>query len=769
MENNPQPPFEPSSTASKEELTQSQRSVTLDLGSGSSAEVKLHLSPGSTVKLTVDTLSEDGRVLQSRSEAFHNPGIDQQSAAAEGKKPSLLSRIPKVHWPSSLRSWPAIFLAIAMVVYLVVRLVGLESFPIYFFTDEAIQTVLAQDLVRDGMHSYTGELLPTYMENGSQLNLSTSVYIQVIPYLIFGKSIWVTRGVAVLFSLLAAAAIGLIFKNIFKTPYAFLGILVLSAVPAWFLHSRTAFETALSTSFYAVFLYCYLMYRRGKLKYLFAAVVFGALCFYSYSPAQMVMLVSAVGLFFSDLRYHWKKRRHVILAILIGVMLAIPYFRFLYLHPGANLQHMQILNSYWVMDMPFSKKIGTYFAEYGKMINPAYWFTTSPADLARHIMKGYGRLLWWSAPLAAIGLGKALLKLRKPEYRSILIAVIASPNGAALSGAGITRTLFMVIPAAILITLGLIQVLEWIEKKSVSKTALAGILLALFIALNGIMLRDALVNGPTWYEDYTLNGMQYGAKEVFGEIKQILKEHPEEKIMLSSSWANGTDVLARYFFQDPVPFELGSIDGWLFEQKDISPESLFILMSNEYDRAVQSGKFKEIKVEKIMNYPDGKPGFYFVRLAYREDIAEILKEEKAQRSQLQRKEISSPELGTFSILYPQMDMGEIENLFDGDPNSVVRTLEANPMKLVITFARPQTLSEVVLRIGGTATTITLTAKPENGQNAVQMTREIKESNELRDITLNISSSETFSTLTVEVKNTYDSEPAHVHLWELDWK
>lgn len=769
MDDNPQPRNNESGSAQRGDAAPASRDFTLDLGAGSSAEVRLKLSPGSAVKLTVDTLADDGRVLQSRSETYSNPAQGSQPAAAVVHRASIASRISHLRLQPAVQSWPAIFMVIAMAVYLTVRLVGLDSFPIYFFTDEAIQTVLAQDLVRDGMHSYTGEFLPTYLENGSQLNLSTSVYLQVIPLLVFGKSIWVTRGVAVLFTLFAAMAIGLTFKNIFKTPYAFLGILVLSAVPAWFLHSRTAFETALSTSFYAAFLYCYLMYRRGRLKYLFAAVLFGALCFYTYSPAQMVMLVSAVGLFFSDLRYHWQKRRHLLLAILLGVVLAVPYFRFLYLHPEANLQHMQILNSYWVMDMPLGKKIGMYFTEYGKMINPAYWFTTAPVDLVRHVMKGYGRLLWWSAPLAAIGLGMALLRIRKPEYRVVLIAVLASPSGAALSGAGTTRTLFMVIPAAILTTLGLIQVLEWIEKRHIRRATLAAILLVVMTVLNGGMLRDALVNGPTWYEDYTLNGMQYGAEQVFGEIKQILKKNPDTKITLSSSWANGTDVLARFFFQDPVPFNLGSIDEWLIEKKEIKPESLFILMTTEYDRALQSGKFKEMKVEKVLYSPNGKPGFYFVRLAYRDDIAEILKEEAEQRRQLLRKQMSTQDNGPFSILYPQFDMGEIENLFDGDPNSVVRTLEANPMRLVITFDTPRPISEVVVRIGGTATTLTVTAKPVGDQPTVEVTRELKESNNLRDITLQFPTGVETNTLTIEVKNTYDNEPAHVHLWEVSWK
>jgi len=56
-----------------------------------------------------------------------------------------------------------------MLVYLAVRLIGLATFPIYFFTDEAVQTVMAEDFVRDGLRNYNGELLPTYFNKDASI------------------------------------------------------------------------------------------------------------------------------------------------------------------------------------------------------------------------------------------------------------------------------------------------------------------------------------------------------------------------------------------------------------------------------------------------------------------------------------------------------------------------------------------------------------------------------------------------------------------------
>jgi hypothetical protein len=89
-------------------------------------------------------------------------------------------------------SLEVILFGLAISVYLLTHLVGLTRFPIYFFSDEAIQTVAAANLVRDNLRDEEGTYLPTYFKNGPYYNLSTSVYAQVLPYILFGKSVLTT-------------------------------------------------------------------------------------------------------------------------------------------------------------------------------------------------------------------------------------------------------------------------------------------------------------------------------------------------------------------------------------------------------------------------------------------------------------------------------------------------------------------------------------------------------------------------------------------------
>ena len=63
------------------------------------------------------------------------------------------------------RAW-RIFAA-GMALYLATRLIALPNFPIYFFSDEAIQTLSAADLIQNGFRGPAGNLLPLFFALGA--------------------------------------------------------------------------------------------------------------------------------------------------------------------------------------------------------------------------------------------------------------------------------------------------------------------------------------------------------------------------------------------------------------------------------------------------------------------------------------------------------------------------------------------------------------------------------------------------------------------------
>lgn len=732
--------------------------------------IQAQVPPGMRVRIHIEAETLAGEPLGEETQVFDAP------AAAPRRRLNLpawqfdlserwqklrarYSRLPAMELSMLL-------FGLAIFIYLLTRLIGLVDWPIYFFTDEAVQTVLASDLVRDGFLSPQKELLPTYFLNVYQYNLSTSVYLQVIPLLIFGKSVAVTRATAMLMTLIAAFSVGLTLKNIFQSRFAWIAVLLLSITPAWFLHSRTAFETTLAVSFFSAFLYCYLRYRSGYPHYLFGAVAMAALTFYSYSPGQMVIAVSALLLFLTDIRYHWEQRKTILFGFLLALVLAIPYIRWQVMHPNESINHLIRLGSYWVGDAPFSEKLGIFFNQYTSGLDPFYWYLPNNRDLSRHLMLGYGHLFRPLLPVGLLGLAYALRYIRQAKYRVLIIALIAAPSGAALVGMGVTRALFMVIPAVLLSAVVISAFLEWLLKRwRVSCAIPSAILAVILIGTNFLMLGDALTNGPVWYKDYGLGGLQYGARQVFGEIKTLLAEDPRAKIVLSSTWANGTDVVARFFFPDPIPFQMGSIEAYLNNYKPFDEDTLFILTDDEYNRASTSSKFTALRVERTLPYPDGRDGFYFTRMRYVDNIEAIFAAE-AEARRIPEEADLLVDGSQVHVQYSRLDMGTINNIFDGDLRSLIRSLEANPLRVTITFQQPRPLRGLDLHIGGGATTLDILVTPDGETTPRTFNMVIDEHPDLRTITIDFGEQLEVQQLEIRVKNTYNTEPDHVHLWEV---
>lgn len=746
--------MDPESSASPSK--QAEESQTLKIKSGETLHLTVQLEEGAALNLVVQKNRPSGP--QTRSLHFKNP-LPRKIIFKPGSVSEKVVSFCQTHWQSLL-------IALALIIYLATRLITLDAFPIYFFTDEAIQTNRAAELVANHWYGEGHELLPTYFINGGQYNLSASVYAQLLPYLLFGKSIWVTRGVSVLLSLFAALAVGLMMRRHFSSKQPFLAILLLSVTPAWFLHSRTAFETVLAVSFYAAFLYCYLMYRNGKVNYIFAAVAFAAFTFYSYSPAQMVLAVTLVGLLIMDLPYHWQNRKKTLAALGLGLLFLLPYLRYLYLYPDENFHHLQILDSYWTQTIPFGQKLAIYFKQYLAGLNPVYWFCPQTNEIVRHIMKGYGHLIWWSFPLVGLGLVLTFTRLKKPEYRILLLTLIAAPSGAALVSPSITRALFMVIPATLLAAVALDQIILWLSQirlKQVISVSLAFVLLA---GANIYMLRDALVNGPTWYQDYGLYGMQYGARQVFASIRDYLQQNPEDELYLTSSWANGADNIARFFFDTPLPFKFGGIDQWMTQYKSLDDHLVFVLSPEEMDKVSNSPKFTNIRVVRSVEYPNGQTGFYFVKLAYVENIQQVLADEVAARRKLYDGTATLQDGTVIQVQYSLLDMGTIQDAFDGNNDTVIRTAEANPLVVKLIFAQPYNASQVIVRVGGGPTSAEIEANVQGDSAPVQLSQILPTASENRDVVFDLGASLPLTELTITVKNKEDGEPSHVHLWEI---
>ncbi|MDR3577585.1 MAG: glycosyltransferase family 39 protein [Anaerolineaceae bacterium] len=754
-----------------ESLSQSESDISAAGSAATHLHIDVDLAPGATILARFENKLPGGEAqvtVQSSSGQYRWETVQRPTASPMDQM--ILAWLRRIFQAArtALTLETGLF-GSALGLYLLTRLMGLANFPIYFFTDEAVQTMLASDLIRDHLYGADHVFLPTFFLNSYQYNLGVSVYLQLIPYLTVGRQIWATRGICVLVTLLAAISVGLILKNIFHSPYAWAAVLLLSITPAWFLHSRTAFETSLAVTFYAAMIYFYLCYRSRSPHYLYPTVVMAALCIYSYSPAEMVVFVTVLLFFLSDFRFHWQQRRTILFSAAFGLFLLVPMLRFQLVHPEENLNHLEVLNSYWIQPISTLDKISTYIGEYLKGLSPLYWYLPNNVDLSRHVMKDYSHVLLATLPLALLGIGTAIRRIRFPLYRSLLLVFLAAPSGAALVALGITRALFMVIPLALFSAIGLTVALQWIERHWQARRAVLALPVFILMAgFNGYMLNDALVNGPLWFNDYSLNGMQFGAQQLFGVIKDYLAQNPQVQLVVSPSWANGTDTVARYFFGDPLPFEMGSIDGYINQYQEIDANTLFVMIPSEYQDMLLSGKFTDISIEKILPYPDGKPGFYFVHLRYVDHIDQTFAQEEAARQVLQQA-VLTVDGGPAQVSYSFLDMGPIDNIFDKDSGSLIRTLEANPLVVQIDFEQPHAIKGLTVHVGGVETEVKVILQDADSNLLLSADQTVPEVPDPRDASFDFNTTYPVSHLRLEVRNVNDGVPSHVHLWQVTFK
>lgn len=672
-------------------------------------------------------------------------------------------------WLTSVAFLEWSLFVLALLAYAVTRLRALDQFPIYFFTDEAIHPLLAEELIARHLRGPDGTWFPVYFEAaGLRWTPLLSVYFHALTVWLFGKSIFITRATSALISLLGAAAVGLILKLIFKARYWWTGVLILAIVPAWFLHSRTAFETVMMSSFFACFLLTYLLYRYRSPRFLFAAVLFAGATFYSYSNGQLVIGTAALLLFFSDTRYHLRNWRVVLQALLLVAIVALPLAKFRLDHPTSMQAHLRAVDSYWFRAMPLADKLTQFAKTYWQGISPQYWFFPNNVDLVRHRLDDYGHIRIELLPLVLLGLGMCLWRIRSSRHRTILLAALATPVGAALVGVGITRVLAFVIPASILAGLGLDAILSRLSRRVPYDLVAAGTFVILLFTSFG-MLRQAVVDGPLWFQDYGLYGMQYGAKQLFRQkIPAYLQRDPNVHVMVSSTWANGTDRFPRFFLSPAqrTRVRMRNVDYYLYEKRNLNRNHLLVMTPAEYQQAKSSPKIASVQVEEIVPYPDGSPGFYFARMSYVDNVEELFAIDEAARRQLveERVELAGQ---TVTVHHSRFDAGQMHDVLDGDRFTLARGQEANPLVFEFSFSEPATISGLSADFGSMDFSLTVQLYTGSDSGPITYTETYRGLPPDPHVEMDFEGGPyAVSKMRLEIKNLKAGDRAHIHVREL---
>ena len=265
---------------------------------------------------------------------------------------------------------------------------------------------------------------------------------------------------------------------------------------------------------------------------------------------------------------------------------------------------------------------------------------------------------------------------------------------------------------------------------SVPFPAVAGALVFAVLAGSSLhLLHDALTNGPRWSRDYTLYGQQWGAKQVFDVIRQYVRDDPQATVYLTPTWANGSDMFPRFFFRrdsaEARRVVMTSVDDFIGGlRRDLTPKTVVVMTSEELERAGKStAKFASIQVERVIPYPDGRPGFHVARLDYVPDVEAVLTAEREARRALVEGQVTlgPPGGAPVRVRHSVLNKGSLREMVDGNPQTLGRFMEANPAVLELDFPQPRPLTGLSLLLANGNYEVTARLTP--GEDAEGAERE----------------------------------------------
>ncbi len=671
----------------------------------------------------------------------------------------------------SLRRWlsqPAVLLfAIAFAAAGLVFGIGLERYPAHFTAQEAASSVAAQNLVQRGLEGEGGQFLPTFFQTDFPYSLGTSVYVQVLAQFGFQTSVTAVRGMNALLNLAALGCLAFALRRTWKDAGSWILLLIAAGLPGWFFLARTGLEAAQALAFYTASLGGYLFYRSGKTNWLYPAVCLGMLAFYAMPSAQLAVLLTGFLLAIFDLRYHLSHKRAALTALVLGLLFLLPLLRWLVEVPDLYVRQLQAIGPPWSDPLTPGKGFSQWVSGYLSSFTPTFWFLPHPRQPVRYTPGDYPLVHWVWIPLILVGLRRVFTGWREPLHRLTLAVFLSAPVGAAFFPARLPERALMLAGWLLLAGLGLAELIRWVKINLRLPARWADGAAAAALGLGSfVLLETALVSGPGWITNYGIEGLQYGAQPVYAAAKKFAVENPQMKVWISPNWTSRSDVLQQFFARGQSNIQSGTPEAYTYEIKEDLTSQVFLLTAEETRKVLETGKF-DLHVEKNIPYPNGAPGFMLVSLAYKPNIQAILDQEAQKRRILVPQNLML-DGQSVQVRYSSLDMGGIEAAFDGDLNSVLRTAEANPLVIEIDFPSPQPMSSLSVRVGAEPVELQVTINVQGERTSRTYAVVGNPVEGYKELAVDFGAALPVNTLRLSLLDVGVPEPAHVHLWEIQW-
>ncbi len=455
-----------------------------------------------------------------------------------------------------------------LIIAVFLRFFRADEIPPSLNWDEASLGYNAYSILKTGKDEW-GRVFPLSFEAFGDYKLPGYIYT-AIPFIkLFGLNEFSVRLPSQIAGVMAVFLIYLIARKIFDNENMGLFAGLLLAISPWHLFlSRVALEANLALTFFLLGLYLFLQSFKKPLFLLYASILFG-LTFFTYNSARVfvsLFLVALIAIYHKELI---KFRKKLILpgAVILIFILVASYFA-IFQDSSSRYFWVTILDQGAINSINEARANSTLPDLITKLLNNrvVYFVQNLFLNYLKHFSLQFlflegGSNHQFSVPhqgllylieLPFLLLGFVNIFKRKAGL-TLLAWVFLSPIPSAITREApqVLRSIFMLGSLQIIISLGIITLIEKIESKIISKQALVTLLIGMLGISCFYFFSDYFINYPKNESE----SWQYGNKEAIKFLDQNSFLKSEKKIYITKKYGEPHIFYLFYKNYDPQKYQ----------------------------------------------------------------------------------------------------------------------------------------------------------------------------------------------------------------------
>lgn len=346
----------------------------------------------------------------------------------------------------------------------------LDKNPPGLYIDEVSIGVNAYSILKTGQDE-AGARFPIYFKAYGDYKLPVYIYLTSISMLFFGKNEFAVRFPSAFLGTLTICLFYLLLAELLKTDtsivskyknkFALLATFLLSASP-WYMHFvGPAFEATVALFFFVAASYLYILFKRLHHFSFFILSLFSfVITFYTYNSYKIITPIILFLVTWDLLKnkdIYGSKFYYYIMALFFPLFAIIHTF---FLNPS----NVRFLQTSAFSHAPADSLI-LFLKNYLSYYSLDFLFNSGDG-INRHQFLDFGILSRWSLPFLLAGF-YSLIKSKRSQLKYLafgLLAIAPIPGAMALPSPHTLRSLQMVIPYTILISMGISVLLNRFSK-----------------------------------------------------------------------------------------------------------------------------------------------------------------------------------------------------------------------------------------------------------------------------------------------------------------